>query len=538
MSDAPGLPAGAGEQRELVARLRAVIEARDTENAVLRAELAALRESFAALRAELDAVLERERLLGLKAGELERRLGQDSTNSGTPSSKEGIGARERRKAGRRTQASERERRKDRKRGGQPGHPGAGLRRDPDPDERESEDPPAQCSRCGTGLTGARRAEPGWAQVWDVQFTRFVTEWLLPALACPCCGKVTMADAPAGAYRGSVSYGPGVNMAALLLTGYGNVPAERAADLIGMLTGIPVSAGFVDKASSRLDGRLRDAGFDEAMRAALAAEPALGADETPVNVVTPEPDPQTGEPDGAPHVLIVRPPGGKLTWLQAITSRKHEAITAILAFFTGFLIADGYGAYQKLGKLAGVQQCCQHIIRRCRAVAGLGPGSLQSWATDVIEILRAAHKVIEDARARGDPGNAAQVLADLRRRYDQAVAFGITDNRHRDWHDGNHPGYALATWLRDYAPQVWLFTREASVDWTNNVSERGAKAAKRHQAVAGYWQTHATLQRWCQIRSYLDSALAHGLTAHDAITRAFEGNPWLPPVAATAEPAAA
>ena len=74
------------------------------------------------------------------------------------------------------------------------------------------------------------------------------------------------------------------------------------------------------------------------------------------------------------------------------------------------------------------------------------------------------------------------------------------DRHRDWHNGNHPGYALAAWLPDYAPQVWLFTREASVDWTNNVSEQGAKAAKRHQAVSGYWQTHATLQRWCLLRS--------------------------------------
>jgi hypothetical protein len=66
---------------------------------------------------------------------------------------------------------------------------------------------------------------------------------------------------------------------VLLAGYGNVPAGRTADLIGMLLGMPVSAGFVDKAASRLDGRLRDAGFDDAMQAALAAEPALGADET-------------------------------------------------------------------------------------------------------------------------------------------------------------------------------------------------------------------------------------------------------------------
>lgn len=68
---------------------------------------------------------------------------------------------------------------------------------------------------------------------------------------------------------------------------------RATKLIGMLLGMPVSAGFVDKASARLDARLQDAGFDGAMQAAQAAEPALGADETPVNVLAPDTDPGTG-----------------------------------------------------------------------------------------------------------------------------------------------------------------------------------------------------------------------------------------------------
>ena len=127
MSDAPDLPGGAGEQRELLARLRAVVEARDAENTMLRAELA--------------AALERERRLELRIAELERRLGMDSSNSGTPTSKESIGAKERRMAERRNRdVSERERRKDRKRGGQPGHPGAGLSRDPDPGERKNANP--------------------------------------------------------------------------------------------------------------------------------------------------------------------------------------------------------------------------------------------------------------------------------------------------------------------------------------------------------------------------------------------------------------
>ena len=63
--------------------------------------------------------------------------------------------------------------------------------------------------------------------------------------------------------------------------------------------------------------------------------------------------------------------------------------------------------------------------------------------------------------------------------------------------------------------------------SNNISERGAKAAKRHQAVSGYWHSLATLARWCRIRSYLDSAANHRLTALNAVTRALVGDPWLP-----------
>ena len=519
MSDEPDLPGGAGEQRELLARLRAVVEAKDTEITVLRAEL--------------SAGLGRERRFELRIAELERRLGMDSSNSGTPSSKEPIGAKERRKAERRARdASERERRRDRKRGGQPGHRGAGLSRDPEPDERKTADPSAECSGCGAALAGVRPAGSKWAQVWDVRISRWVTEWLLPSLPCPCCGKLTTADAPPGAHPGTISYGPGINAAAVLLSGYGNVPSERAARLIAMLLGMPVSPGFVDRASARLDEILQAAGFDDAMQAALADEPVLGADETPVNVLTRDADPETGEPEeGAPHVLIVRPPGGKLTWLRAMSSRRAAAITAILSFFTGILITDGYTAYQQmLGDLAGIQQCAAHVIRRCRAVSKLGPGSLQSWAEDVIIILRQAHLACEDARSRGKPPDP-RVIKDLRARYDEAVSFGITHNRHRDWHDGNHPGYALGSWLHGYAGQVWLFTSQPAVEWTNNVSERGAKAAKRHQAVSGYWHTQHTLARWCRIRGYLDSATAHGHTALDAVSTALAGKPWLPPLPA-------
>ncbi len=341
----------------------------------------------------------------------------------------------------------------------------------------------------------------------------------------------------------------LNAAAVVLTAYGNVPPERAAQVMAMLLGVPVSPGWVDKASGRLAAQLGKAGFDEAVLAALAGEEALAADETPVNVLAKnalqpaareeqeeeEQDPEEkGKPaPGAPHVLIIRTPDGRLTWLQALASRRKGDVAAgIPAAFTGFLMTDGYTGYQHLlTRLAGIEQCCQHITRRCRAVIKLGPGGLQSWAGDIIAILREAHQAVQAARARGHTVLDTELLGKLRQRYDEAAAFGIIHNRLRDWHEGNHPGYALGCWLRDYKEQVFLFTRDFAVDWTTNVAERGAKAAKRHQAVSGYWHSLATLARWCRIRSYLDTAAAHGITALDAIRDALAGKPWLPPLPA-------
>jgi transposase len=526
VSDVPGV---AGEQGGLVSRLRAVIGAKD--------------EQIAALTAALEASLERERRLELRLAEVERRLSMDSTDSGTPSSKERIGVKEARRA---RQQSERERSKDRKRGGQPGHQGKGLKRDPDPDEKKTAGPPAECRRCKAGLDGAEAAGSRWAQVTDVKIIRAVTEWALPGLCCPCCGTVTFAEPPAGTHAGAVSYGPVLNAAAVLLSCYGNVPPERAAQVMGMLLGVPVSAGWVDKAAARVAAALGKAGFDDAMIAALAAEHVLAADETPVNVldksVPPAAVPEEEETDpeekakpaaGAPHVLIIRTPDGRLTFLQAIGSRRKGAIAAGLpALFTGYLITDGYTGYQHLlTRIAGIQQCAAHVIRRCRAVTKLGPGGLQNWAGAIITILRQAHEAVEAARARGDTALDQQVLDDLRERYDSAVSSGIIHNRLRDWDTGNHPGYTLGCWLRDYKEQVFLFTRDFAAGWTNNVSERGAKAAKRHQAVSGYWHSLATLARWCSIRSYLDTAAAHSITALHAIRDAIAGNPWLPPLPA-------
>ena len=77
--------------------------------------------------------------------------------------------------------------------------------------------------------------------------------------------------------------------------------------------------------------------------------------------------------------------------------------------------------------------------------------------------------MEAARARGHTAVDAEMLDKLGQRYDEAAAFGIIHNRLRDWDTGNHPGYSLACWLQEYKEQVFLFTRDFAVDWTNDLA---------------------------------------------------------------------
>src|SRR5438034_793354 len=125
-------------------------------------------------------------------------------------------------------------------------------------------------------------------------------------------------------------------------------------------------------------------------------------------------------------MVIRTPDERLSWLSGLISRCYDVVTAGLRAFRGHLIVDGYGAYQRLlaqagGRLAGIQQCVVHVMRRCRAVAKLGPGSLQSsWTGEVTAALTDAHTEVRAASARGASALDPDWLAELRQRYDRAV----------------------------------------------------------------------------------------------------------------------
>jgi transposase len=139
--------------------------------------------------------------------------------------------------------------------------------------------------------------------------------------------------------------------------------------------------------------------------------------------------------------------------------------------------------------------------------------------------------VKTARAHGESSLDVDYLEDLKHRYDQAVAAGISVNLSRSWHTGNHPGLQLANRLKRKKDQIWLFTTRFDVPPTNNGSEHAVRGVRLFVKVKGCWRTLGTLQRHCRTHSYLTTTASHGITTIDAIRDALTGACWMPPTPA-------
>jgi len=156
----------------------------ESENATLRASLAALQETVAKLTARVT--------------ELERQLGLNSGNSGKPPSSDGL------KKPPRTQSLREPLGKQS--GGQPGHPGETLRAVAEPDVIQDHYP-IQCAACGAPLIPEAATDYSARQVFDLPGPQplVVTEHRAHRCQCPQCGETTRATFPEGV-TAPVQYG--------------------------------------------------------------------------------------------------------------------------------------------------------------------------------------------------------------------------------------------------------------------------------------------------------------------------------------------
>ena len=431
--------------------------------------------------------------LTAKVAELEGRLAQDSRNSSKPPSSEGYGKPKPKSL--RTPGQN-------PTGGQKGHEGHTLKKAERPEHIVTHAPPTICDECGSLLLEATVAET--RQVFDLPPTHYeVTEHRVLEARCA-CGKWHRGAFPEGV-KAPVQYGPRLKAAVVHLTQHHMLPAQRTADLMGDLAGLPLSDATVLAAVAEARERLEPT--VTAIGQAVIAAPIAHADESGMRVA------------GQLHWLHVLATTC-LTWIGIHPNRGKKAFEAfgLLASFVGTLIQDGWKPYRDL--------VCKHAlcnVHHLRELTYLFEEMGQSWANRLIEMLLAACQEVES----GASPLPQDRIAHFRTLYLEIIAEGEAANPRappsgKRGRTRQSKAVNLLHRLRTYADDVLRFMTDPGVPFTNNLAEQAVRMPKVKQKVSGCFRTLTGAQSFCTLRSYLDTLRKQGANLFHALTLTFQG----------------
>lgn len=480
---------------------------------------------IAELEAMVATLVEQNQRLLDEVTKLRHLLDRHSGNSGKPPSSDTVTQRQR-------QTEERLSRQERRRlarakakelvnkdktkrapGKQPGE--AGSRLDPvdEPDDVVEHRPDA-CSGCGHSLVDADVVDVEARQVFDLPTRRLeVVEHR--AATCRCeCGTTTKAAFPAAA-RGTTCYGPGVRALGCYLVGRHHLPVARAAELLADAVGAPVSTGWLAGLTAEAAAGLEP--FLEVLRGQLIAADVLHADETGARI------------NGARwwfHVACT----DLLTLLDCHEKRGHKAFNAmgVLPFFTGVLVTDGWKPYWSIGA-ADHALCCAHLLRDLASVSQVA--SQAPWADGMADLLVEVKGAVETA---GIDGLTPAQLKGFRSRYTKVLTMAAAANPEPAAGGKRNTLETESNNLRKrfnlQRADIQRHWHTPGVAFTNNAAEQAIRMVKLQQKISGSFRTSAGARAFCAVRSYLQTAAKHGVNHLHALTRLFEGDPWMPPPA--------
>ena len=201
---------------------------------------------------------------------------------------------------------------------------------------------------------------------------------------------------------------------------------------------------------------------------------------------------------------------------------------ILPSFAGIAVHDAWAPYDTYKGVAAHALCNVHILRELTAVTETGTGLDKAWAKQAIDALLDLRKAADAARQAGQGHIDADLLAKHAKYFRDAAEAGIALNAARR-SDLQKKRHALATRMKEREADYLRFARDLRVPFGNNEAEQVIRMSKLRIKVSGCMRSMAGGEVFCAIRSYLATASRHGIGWLDALTRAAQGDPWIPDV---------
>lgn len=394
----------------------------------LPAEVVALLTSQARRIADLEALV----------ADLQRRLGQNSSNSSRPPSSDGP----------HVKPAPPKAPSGKRRGGQPGH---------DRHERARREPtrvldvrPCSCGRCGKALAGDD-PDPAWRQVVELPPVRpDVTEYRMHTLTCPRCGASTAAAAPPESAR---EYGPSLQASLSLLSAGYRLAKRSVQGLASDLLGVEISTGQICALERETARALEPV-------AAEAREYVRGR---PANVD------ETGWKQGRAKAWLWVAVTKFVTVFAIASSRGRGAFEDLIGpSYRWVVTSDRFSAYN--GRPPDQRQVCwAHLQRDFQAMVDRG-GAAKGIGEDLRalgeELLRQWKRVRDGARTRRQ--FQAGTLRWLKPEAAETLRRGSTC--------GCAKTEGTCAELLKVEGALWTFATSAGVEPTNNAAERALRHA--------------------------------------------------------------
>ena len=394
----------------------------------LPAEVVALLTSQGRRIAELEALV----------ADLQRRLGQNSSNSSKPPSSDGP----------HVKPAPPKPPSGKRRGGQPGHPRhERARREP---TRVLDVKPCSCSRCGSALAGDD-PDPAWRQVVELPPVRpDVTEYRMHTLTCSHCGTSTAAETPPESSR---EYGPSLQASlSLLSVGY-RLSKRSVRSLASDLLGLEISTGQICALERET---------------AKALEPVVAEAREYVQGQSANVD-ETGWKQGKAKAWLWVALTQWVTVFSIALSRSRGSFDDLIGpSYRWVVTSDRYSAYggrpldQRQVCWAHLQRDFQAMIDRGGAAKGIGE-DLQALGEG---LLREWKRVRDGTRTREQ--FRADTLSWVKREVAEMLRRGFAC--------GCAKTEGTCAELLKVEEALWTFATNAGVEPTNNAAERALRHA--------------------------------------------------------------
>ena len=374
------------------------------------------------------------------------------------------------------------------------HPGAHRPLHPDPTSRRDVKADA-CEHCQADVSAEPQAAcEAYDHVEIPPVAPEITRVTLFGGTCPCCARKFKAAAPAGMAQGS-PYGSNLRALVIHLRFTQGIALERLKTLMRDLWGLDISEGAIlnilNAAQQPFIAQVN------LIRARLLSGTALESDETGMRVIM-------------RNWWLWVFHHGKNAVFEAEPSRSKKVVADFLGEFRpDFWVSDRYcGQLGWAGKAN--QVCLAHLIRDTQFVIDSGD---TVFAPGLRHLLGRACW-LGQRRDKLDDTMLAKFTAHLDARLDRLLDLKPT-----------HPaGVKFQGVIRKFRPHMFVFMANRAIPPTNNGSERALRPCVTFRKITNGFRTEWGVKFYADVRSVIETARRHGISAFEAIRLTLN---WMP-----------